>query len=241
LNFKKVLRSERAFHSPSALVWYYKNVLFKDIELSNKRILDIGGGKGLTSLYCSISGASNVILLEPEDAGSQNDSIEIFRRLKTRLKDGVNTISHSPNRFQDFEYKDDPFDIVVLNSSINHLDENACIELQTSSIAQEKYYKIFNKMSSISKKGSYLIITDCSSKNFFNDLQIKNPFDTGIEWHKHQPPKIWIELIKASGYKLKFIKWTSLKPLKRIGEVFLGNRICSYFITSNFVLVMQKL
>ncbi len=55
----------------------FLNTLFKGIDFENKRVLDIGGGRGLLSLYAACKGAREVICLEPEP-----DTKIFFRRLQ---------------------------------------------------------------------------------------------------------------------------------------------------------------
>ena len=46
--------------------------LFDGVDLSGKRMLDIGGGSGIYSFYAACAGAREVICLEPEAAGSMS-------------------------------------------------------------------------------------------------------------------------------------------------------------------------
>jgi hypothetical protein len=217
---------------------FYLNNLFHRIDFKKKNILDIGAGAGVYSCYMSSQGADKVIGLEPEIEGSRNNYIAKFRELGGKLQ--LNNVFLEPLTFQAFESKGELFDLILLHYSVNHLNEDACIELEKSIKAREEYGKIFDKLYSIANDGADLIMADCSSKNFFNLLGMKNPFAPTIEWHKHQSPENWINLLKKSGFNNFKVKWTAPSQLGKLGDLLLGNKLCSYFTHSHFIIYAKK-
>lgn len=201
-------------------------------------MLDIGGGYGIHSFYAACKGAKHVTCLEPELAGSTKGTFDKFRKLSASLS--LSNISFQPIRFQDFNSDDQIFDIILLHNSINHLDEEACIKLQYDDDARNRYKFIFQKLSKISAQGAKLIIADCSRYNFFASLGIKNPFAATIEWYKHQSPEFWSGMLLKYGFINPKVRWTSFNNLRKVGRLLFGNRFTSYFLTSHFVLVMDR-
>jgi hypothetical protein len=61
-----------------------------------------------------------------------------------------------------------------------------------------------------------------------------------LEWHKHQPPEVWAELLSKVGFAQPWIRWTTLNTLRRPGELLFGNRLVSYFTLSTFILTMRR-
>jgi len=216
---------------------FYLNYLFKDISFIKKIMLDVGSGFGLYSFYAACSGAKQVICLEPELAGRTKNTFEGYKKLSDKLS--LSNVSFLPIRFQDFNTYDE-FDIILLHNSINHLDEEACIKLQYNDDARKRYESIFQKLSKLARQGAKLIIADCSRYNFFNFWGIKNPFAPTIEWHKHQSPKYWSNMLFNYGFANPMIRWTSPSFLRQIGRLLLGNRFASYFLDSHFCLIMDK-
>jgi len=211
--------------------------LFSDIDFCDKNVLDIGGGAGVLSFYAACMGAEKIINLEPELAGSSTGLKEKFNSINSEL--GLNNVYFVQKTFQ--EYKpSDIFDIVISHNSINHLDEEACIKLKEDKTAQEEYKKYFRKLFQMTNSGSKLIICDCSNKNFFNSLGLKNPFAPTIEWEKHQSPKVWANLPEECGFKKEKIKWSSFNRFGKLGNLILGNKVFSYFLTSQFCLYMER-
>ena len=194
--------------------------LFKNIALENRRVLDIGGGSGLHSFYAACMGATGVVCLEPETEGSRSGMGAKFRKLNGML--GYDQVRFEPVTFQAFDPAGKQFDIILLHNSINHLNETACINLLNSEESQAIYLNMFSKLSSLASSGAKLIVCDCSRYNFFALLRIKNPFAPTIEWHKHQAPEVWVDLLSQVGFVNPKIKWTSFNRLRSPGRVPIG-------------------
>ena len=143
-------------------------------------------------------------------------------------------------RFQDLEPGSTDFDIGLLHNSINHLDEDACILLNASCDSKAIYEDISKDLFKIIKPGGLLIICDCSSENFFNDIHLKNPFVGNIEWHKHQPPRVWRLLLEDAGFRFKSLDWTCLNFMGKFGKKIFNNKNMAYLLTSHFRLVFYK-
>ena len=228
---------EEMYPSKGNLQFHLKT-LFEGINFENKRVLDIGGGSGLHSLYAAYRGAKEVVCLEPEAEGSCPGANEKFRKLSRNLE--LNNVTLEPITIQDFEPEGKRFDIILLQNSINHLDETACINLLKDESSKTTYKKIFSKISSLSNSGAKLIVCDCSRYNLFALLRIKNPFARRIEWQKHQSPEVWANLLSEVGFVNPNIRWTSFNRLRHWGKVIIGNKLISYFLISHFCLTMYK-
>lgn len=238
--FKKYLNvavREGVFRSKGDLA-FYLSYLFQDVFFTGRSMIDIGGGSGLYSFYAAIRGAKHIICLEPEMEGSTKGTLEKFKQLSASLS--LNNVSLQPIRFQEFDPGDQTFDIILLHVSINHLDEEACIKLQYDDDARKRYRLIFEKLSKIAAPNAKLIITECSRYNFFASLGIRNPFAPEIEWHKHQSPEFWSNMLSDYGFVNPKTRWTSFNFLRKLGRLLFGNRFASYFLTSAFLLVMDK-
>ena len=227
------------FFSSKEKLRFNLETLFNGIDLNGKRVLDIGGGYGLQSFYAGCKGAGEVICLEPGSDGSSDLVIEKFHRLQNRL--GIDQIRLQTGIFQEFDNGNKLFDIVLSHNSINHLDESACITLHENKDSQKIYATIAAKINSMMKPGGIFIVCDCSNRNLFADLGIKNPFAPMITWHLHHPPEIWIDLLKNEGFSNPELVWTSFGEFRSIGKWLLGNKPISYFLNSHFCLRMIKM
>ncbi len=236
-SFSDAVLSEGLPTTARRLEFYYR-FLFRGAKLEGARVLDIGGGAGIASLWAVTMGAREVICLEPEAAGSTRKVSERFERMREAMNAGDRARLVSA-RLQD--YRDDGrFDVILMHNSINHLDEEACIHLREGEEYRARYRAIFDQLARWLPSGGQLIASDCSSRNFFGDLGLRNPLARSIEWRKHQPPRVWAALLAESGFAEPRISWSSFNALGRPGRLLLGNAVAAYFLISHFRLQMTR-
>ncbi|HSY05809.1 MAG TPA: class I SAM-dependent methyltransferase [Steroidobacteraceae bacterium] len=212
--------------------------LFDGIELRNKRVLDVGGGAGLLTVYAAVRGAE-AVCVEPETAGATTDITAKFRQ----LKDAVDPQLHATlvmSSIQSYLGAPRSFDVVIIANAINHLNENACIHLLDDPAAQAEYAGVFRALFGSLRPGGWLVATDCSRANFFNDVGTTSPFMPDIEWHKHQSPGTWDRLLRQVGFAAARVQWSSPNTLGALGRLLLGNRLAAYFLLSHFRLAARK-
>jgi SAM-dependent methyltransferase len=211
-------------------------VVFNQFEFRQKRVLEIGGGSGLLSFYAASGGAAEVVCLEPETAGSTSGSNLSFEKVKAHL--GLANVFLEKVTLQEFKPGNKKFDLIVLHNSINHLDEKACIQLSRDEAARNTYRAIFQQLRVLANRGAALIVSDCSRHNLFPLLRLRNPFAPSIEWHKHQAPEVWADLLAEQGFEQPSIRWTSYNSLGSLGRLLFGNKFISFFWVSHFRLEM---
>lgn len=230
---------QEKLHSSKGRLQFYLSRLFEDISFENKTFMDVGAGMGLFSFYAACMGAKEVLCLEPEAEGSDEYVRARFRKVLSHLS-FLDQVKLDHSTIQSFEPCGKKFDVILLHGSVNHLDEDACIHLLCDENSRNSYRAIFSKINSMANIGAKIIIYDCSRYNFFSLLGIKNPFASDIEWHKHQSPNLWAELLSEAGFCNPKIKWHSFSVLGSLGKLFLGNRFVSYFFSSHYYLRMEK-
>jgi SAM-dependent methyltransferase len=213
------------------------NRLFRDIDFHGKRVLDIGAGAGLYTFYAACQGAKEVVSIEPEADGSTTGVTEKFYFLQRQL--GLENVTHKAATLQDFEADGRVFDVIMLYDSINHLDENACIHLLEDQESWNIYKNLCSKIFHMAGPGAKIIACDCGRNNFFDKINITNPFAPSIEWHKHQNPETWVRLLAGAGFTNPIVRWHPPNILGALGDSLLGNSAAAYFFTSHFQLNME--
>jgi SAM-dependent methyltransferase len=208
------------------------------LAFNGKRILDVGGGIGLLSLYAAEKGARDVVCLEPESDGATSGAWATFETLRHEL--GANQVKYIASTLQEYNAPPDTFDFILLANSINHIDEWACEHLRDSPEAVERYHDICESLYRLTAPGGTVVITDVSPRNLFRRLPVRNPVAPTIEWHKHQPPEVWRDLLCRQGFRDKSVQWTPFFRLGRLAPRLTGNRFAAYVLQSHFRLVMMK-
>jgi SAM-dependent methyltransferase len=218
---------------------FYLEYLFDGVDFRGRRVLDVGAGDGKFSFYAACMGATEVVGLEPEAQGSSAGASSAFEETASLL--GLENIELVPTRLEDYDPKANAFDVLLLHASINHLDEDACIRLREDARAHAVYREMFDRLAALARPGADLIAQDCSPHNLFAALRVRNPFEPTIEWHKHQRPELWAELLGEVGFENPRIRWNSFNSLRSFGRQVIGNRVASFLLTSAFVLTMQRI
>lgn len=212
--------------------------VFNGVPLEGVDLLDVGGGAGLHSFYAALNGAHEVVCLEPGGSGAL---AEYGRSAPLQGVGGHDaTLQFFPMTLQEFDAKNRKFDVILLNNSVNHLDEQACMKLPSDTVSIESYGSLFEKLAALSNDGATIIITDCSSKNFFGILGVKSPFAPTIEWEKHQQATVWTGFLHNAGFTDVKIQWLVPQRLGPLGQSLLGHRVGCFFLSSYFRLTARK-
>jgi SAM-dependent methyltransferase len=207
------------------------NFLFQGISLKGAVVLEVGCGTGAWAIWAALHGASNVVGIEPEAAGSSKSTLRLFRQNidQLKLRDQIEAQS---NCLQDLAESTGPFDVVVMYNVINHLDEEAVLVLDKDIVALERYTALLRKLWLHVHSASWLVVADCARNNFWSQLGLRSPLVPSIEWQKHQNPQIWIEVFRQAGFRNVDLRWSPMQVFPR----FTGNRFVQYLTCSHFVL-----
>ena len=225
-----VIRSER---TTRALL----EDLFRDVDFAGCRVLDVGGGDGLYAFYAAVRGAREVVCLEPEADGYDDRAAGVFGAIAR----GFPCLEVRLERTKVQDHHDaDGYDVIVMNASINHVDEEACTRLPCSAEAREAFRGVFAHVAGLARRAARLVVTDCSRHNFFAALGMRNPLCPTIEWDKHQPPEVWASLLEEAGFARPRVRWEPLYRFGAAGQRLLANRVAAYFLKSMFRLEMVK-
>ncbi|NIR71679.1 methyltransferase domain-containing protein [candidate division KSB1 bacterium] len=216
---------------------YCEKYLFKNIDLNGKSLLDVGCGSGDCMIWAALKGANPVIGLEPfaDGSGATRKNRELFHARLERWN--LKNVERLPYRLQDFDYAPATFDVVLMTAAINHLDEQMCVALPQNPRAKQLYSTTFQKLRLMMKSGGKLIVTDCSGRNLFGDLGLKNTLARKIDWRKHHSPKFWARLLKEAGFTNSQISW-EVNYLSNYLGIYRVPWLISYLTTSRFRLEM---
>jgi SAM-dependent methyltransferase len=232
------LLSEAGISRSNGYDFYFRNYIYKDIDLDGKKILDIGGGNGIASFHALHSSANSFAwVVDPIAEGSNERMFEEYESMKKYYDSGRVNFHRD---YVDTLLEPHTFDIIVMHNTINHIGEDILKDISHNSNAYSEYVRRLKTILDRLSNDGVLIVADCGSKNFFRKMGLKSPFAPSIDWHLHCEPGIWKEMIEEIGFSHIKTQWTARREFGEFGKTFLANRICSYFLNSHFVSFYQK-
>lgn len=209
--------------------------LFNDVPLAGTHVLEVGCGRGAWSIWAALHGASRVVGIEPDADGSTSGSLESLRR-SIKILGLESQIEARSELLQNLPKPEVPYDVVVMYNVINHLDEEAVTILHRDSDARKRYVTLLQDLRSRMQKGGWLIVADCGRDNVWPSFGLRSPLAPTIEWHKHQNPHTWIDILRQAGFRDIDLRWSPLQPVPRLT----ANRFVQYLTCSHFVLRFQR-
>jgi len=221
---------------------YRMGLHFRSLPLENHSVLEIGAGSGYLSVFCVARGASSVVALEPQAAGSSNGIQVEFTKMSASLR-LMDLVDYRHDSFEQFaeNYGGESFDYILMWNVINHLDEKATTRLHLREARTERaiYISNFKKMYQFLNTHGVLIASDVARHNFWNSIGIKFFISPSIEWHKHQQPKVWGKLLAEAGFDSIDIKWCTPFRLRKFAFL-LSWKLPTYFLNSAFIITAGK-
>jgi 2-polyprenyl-3-methyl-5-hydroxy-6-metoxy-1,4-benzoquinol methylase len=143
--------------------------LFRHVDaLVGKRMLEVGGGEGLFSMWALVKGFGRAIVLEPEGDGSSSGVGGRFLQHRIALGFSPDQLALVPTTLQEYKAEEAPFDVILPYSSINHIDEDACILLDSSAQARSSYVHVFEELFSWLRPGGSFVISDADRVNYWD-------------------------------------------------------------------------
>lgn len=212
--------------------------MFGDTMLKDRKVLDVGGGTGLLTLWAAVEGA-DAVCLEPESAGATQSVRKVFERMKAEISPSLKAEMFEDPVQNYLAARNEKFDVIVMANSVNHIAEEECAKLLTDEKSQRIYVAFFEQVRSHLVPGGKLIVTDCGRRNFFGDMGLRSPVMPSINWSIHQSPVTWRQLMEQAGLEVSSVQWTTPNSLGSLGRSVFGNRLSAYFLLSHFRIVAQ--
>jgi SAM-dependent methyltransferase len=219
---------------------YKANGLLADSPFKGKDVLEIGAGDGLLSLWLLQSGARSVVSLEPEADGSTEGAVGRALRLRERVGVDEDRWEIRSDTFQDYQGGGRAFGVILSFQSINHLDEPACMRLLEDPAARETYRRLFHKAHDLLVPDGRLVVADVGRVNMWARLGLASPWAPEIEWHKHQEPETWGEVMRAAGLEPIATRWNHPFYRLRFLGPLLTRRVASRCLGSQFQLTARR-
>ena len=216
---------------------------FEGVDLTGKTVLEIGSGRGLRSLFMGLQGAKQVVSLEPGMAGSRGGIKELQRDRLAKL--GLTNVEFVDADFNLWDPGAARFDVIVSESSINHLYESEHHALRHRH-TYDKYLEICRKMHDLLNPGGVACISDAARYGFFPALKrfgVRRPWKMGkklsVNWRIHQNAGVWRRILLAAGFEKVDIGYPLPFSMRTFG-VLIANPVVNYFLRAHFHLRARR-
>jgi hypothetical protein len=111
----------------------YQRLLFQDVDVRGRSLLDLGGGTGVVSFYACPLRSQKGRMPRTERCGVNGRCPRGFELIRSKVDVDVDFVS---GRLEGWS---EAFDVVLMNNVINHLDEGACQRLHLDAQAGRTY------------------------------------------------------------------------------------------------------
>ena len=110
------------------------------------------------------------------------------------------------------------------------------MRLHEDALARERYLAIFRRIGALLGPDGRLVASDVGRWNLWGALGARCPFAPEIEWHKHQEPATWCDVLRDAGLEPLLVRWEY--PWFRVGALapLLGNRVAARCLASQFTI-----
>ena len=234
--FAEMLREDGHDH-PDRYVLAQRR-FFADVEVRGRRVLEVGSGKGLTSFFIALNGAQHVVSMEPGLAGAAS---AVCRTLESRIAAlGLEGVELLGEDFNTWDPGGRRFDVLVSQSSINHLQESphhAGRHVPT----RQGYLAAVRKMHDLLEPGGVACVSDACRYGLPYAMAIwgtKPPWAarmSTVNWRIHQNPGTWRGIFREAGFARVEVAYPLPYRLRGFGPLA-ANPVANFFLDASFIL-----
>lgn len=216
---------------------------FGRLDFSGLNVLEVGAGNGLYACCVASLGAKHIIALEPEAEGSGQAVGKTL--VQNAYKLGLTNLKYIPCTLQDFTTPTSSLDLIYMLAVVNHLDEKHVQTLHSDERSRSVFQHLLRPVWEWLKPGGMFVLTDASRHHAYEPLiRLKllrrHPFQPAIEWEKHQPPRVWQNLLQDLGYYPVEFHWATNWRYPWIPRLLVDNIIAAHLYSSLFVMRAHK-
>jgi cyclopropane fatty-acyl-phospholipid synthase-like methyltransferase len=209
---------------------YHFHNQFAGMDLSGKRILEIGCGKGfLSMLMASLGQAAQVTALDEAEGegGSSGDLDVLSGGLKELGLTNVKIVKQDIMQYAEYG----SFDVIVSNNAMHHVCEHGLLTWDVR--ARGKYVAIFQHIRKLLRPGGILLMHEYSRLSLWRFVPIRKYRD--IEWSLHPTRGEWVRVLRDAGFHSPGARYCAPFKLRAIGPL-VKNPVAMFLYYPNFIL-----
>jgi len=215
--------------------------MFKGIDFTNKRVLEIGSGRGLLAIYMGMRGA-RVLSMEPEMVGATSG---VIAQQEARLEAlGMRNVEVVNADFNTWDPGDRTFDVIVSRASINHLYASVH-HADHHKETYDAYLQVARRVRDMLVPGGIFVATDACRYAFFSGLRplgIRRPWRlkrSSVDWRHHQNPGTWKKIFREAGFSDTQVAYPVSYRLRALRPL-LDTAVANFFLQGAFILRAKR-
>ena len=199
----------------------------RGIDLSGKSVLEVGCGKGFTSLFLALFSQATCVtaLDENRGVGSPPGVLSILTRLSAQL--GVeNRLAIVEGDIMEMTPDDERlgrYDVIIANQTIHHVVDHGA-RYWKDTLVRERYTEAFRQLREFAVPGGTLSVSEVNPYNLWRwiapDLVFPN-----IVWEGHPPVSAWVDAFRRGGWSDVQVCYSVPYKLRVIGALLSNSMV----------------
>jgi len=206
----------------------------KNVSLEDKRVLEIGCGKGEVSLFLAMcSNIKQVVALD--EALGEGSPVGVTTPLKEAIASfGLENIVVKEIDIMLNNFSDGYFDIIIANNSLHHVHDPRKLAENSS----DGYLSIFYELRRLLVPNGILSIWEYSRQSFWRVSPVKWKWKD-VDWRLHPTLGEWLSFIRNAGFTLRRCDYKVPYSVRKL-EILLQNPLTQFFLYPSFFITAQK-
>jgi cyclopropane fatty-acyl-phospholipid synthase-like methyltransferase len=204
-------------------------------DLRGKRVLEVGSGKGLLTIFLALQDPQLVVSMEPELSGASPLVIQAQRTRIDRL--GLSNVTIITDDLNQWRMNDQRFDVIVSRASINHIFESRH-SARRDSQTRTRYVEIAGKFREALSPGGVALVSDACRYGLVSMMRLRAPWRahrTSIDWRLHQNPSIWRAIFLEAGFRTADVIYPVPYPIRHLAPL-VRNSTANFLLLGRFLL-----
>ena len=232
--FDTIYRRYFGEYEPLDAFLFHAEEQLNGVSLSDKKILEVGCGSGVFSLYMALCGkAKQVVALD--EAKGRGAETQAFTQLQTIVQNhNIPNLTVVKSSIYDYAVPENSFDVIVANSSLHHAIRPFGYLFKNEQ-AQQAALSTFKLLHSLLNGNGRIVLREMSRINFWRFLPYKWKM-SHIDWSGHATLQEWLWIMKKTGSQNIHSDFLTPFFLRKWPSFIMRNQFANFFFSSSFYL-----